>query len=237
MKKFNKIVGFGDSWMFGDELIDPSLNKHYSNPDNDAYRQQHNFLGLLGKHYNVPAENLGLSGGSLQSAQWQLLRWLQREPNPETCLVLHAITEADRFTHYDPDYNPRLRNSEMVHSTWVDGGSSEVPGGIRDLIKQQIALTMCEPLRELNYLQALNLFDGIAARHNIPMLQFHIADGPIELKLPTVLPWEYSLMRWFVQELQADYGRIYVHEHGHPNEKGHQLIADMLQKDIDRAIL
>jgi hypothetical protein len=45
---FKKIVGFGDSWMYGDELMDPGYAKqnpsgHYSDEQNFAYRLKHCF--------------------------------------------------------------------------------------------------------------------------------------------------------------------------------------------------
>ena len=52
---FKKIIGFGDSWMYGDELLDPELAKQFDDAhtcwsQNDDYRLSNNFLGLLGKH-------------------------------------------------------------------------------------------------------------------------------------------------------------------------------------------
>ena len=56
--KFKKIVGFGDSWMYGDELLDPELLKinptaHTCFDQNTTYREHNCFLGLLGQHYHL----------------------------------------------------------------------------------------------------------------------------------------------------------------------------------------
>jgi hypothetical protein len=76
--KIRKIVGFGDSWMFGDELLDPKLaaqdpDAHCCWVQNTHYRESHCFLGLLGQHYDWPTENFGIPGGSLDSTQWTYL--------------------------------------------------------------------------------------------------------------------------------------------------------------------
>jgi hypothetical protein len=65
--KFKKIVGFGDSFVYGDELLDPKLDPatHHSNELNTAYREQRCFLGQLGQHYQCPVYKVpfGLSCG------------------------------------------------------------------------------------------------------------------------------------------------------------------------------
>jgi hypothetical protein len=70
--KFKKIVGFGDSWMYGDELLDPELQRR--DPDahpccyqNDTYRDSHNFLGLVAQHYGVPMENFELPAAACKA--------------------------------------------------------------------------------------------------------------------------------------------------------------------------
>ena len=78
--QFKKIVGFGDSWMYGDELMDPEYAKqtpdgHYSDEQNFPYRLKHCFLGQLGTHYGVPIENFGIPGGSLGSTMWTFQWW------------------------------------------------------------------------------------------------------------------------------------------------------------------
>ena len=235
--KFKKIVGFGDSWMFGDELLDAEYAKtnnlaHAGDTQNIPYRESHCFLGLLGKHYDVPTENFGIPGGSLQSTIWTFLKWFSTATAPQDVLILIGLTEADRFSLWDPAGINEQR--KMVHSTWAEHGADEVPVDFRPLLKQQIVLTVCDQLRELNYYQTTLMFDGVASRNNLKLLQFNIADSPIKLpNVPTLLDQEFSLTRWFVQEIQADYGRKYIHQNGHPNEIGHVLIRDRLISQID----
>lgn len=242
--KFRKIVGFGDSWMYGDELLDPELEKEFADAhpcwrQNAPYREQHCFLGLLGKHYQVPVENFGIPGGSLQSAIWTYLWWLEHEPNPNECLVLVGHTDHDRFTHYNPAHvhysNDPLWN-KFVHSSWVNFGSSSVPLPFQDLIKRQIVLTNCEELSRLNYMQAVMMFDGVSARRKIPTLQFHVMPATGETGLPTMIWPDFSLTMWF-RDHPGNQNRELVKPGGHPNETGHKMITEKLILEIDRAIL
>jgi hypothetical protein len=241
---FKKIIGFGDSWMYGDELLDPELEKNFKDAhtcwlQNTPYRDSHNFLGLIGQHYGAPIENFGLPGGSLQSTIWTFLWWLEHEPEPEKCLVLIGLTDADRVSHYDPNhvsYDNDPPWNKYVHSTWVEFGSSVVPEPFRHMIKSQIVLTNCAELNKLNYLQSVLLFDGVAARQKLPLLQFHIMPEELDTKCPTVIWPGFSTTIWF-REHPENRKKELVKPGGHPNEKGHRLLADKLISEIDRAII
>jgi hypothetical protein len=242
--KFKKIVGFGDSWMYGDELLDPELPKRW--PDahscwtqNDPYRHTNCFLGLLGQHYGVPTENFGIAGGSLQSSVWTYLWWFEHEPNPQDCLVLVAHTDSDRLSFYNPTHRSFANDppwNKFVHSTWVEYGSSVVPEPFRDLSKRHLVLTNCAELCRLNYIQTAMFFDGQAARHNIPMMQFHIMPADQTLDLPTMIWPNFATTMWF-RDHPANQRRQLIMPGGHPNEQGHRMIADKLISAIDPAIM
>jgi len=241
--KFKKIVGFGDSWIYGDELVDPELLKidptiHTSFDQNTEYRERNCFVGLLGEHYQVPVENFGIPGGSLTSAMWTFQWWLDHETLPlDQCLVLVGLTDSYRITHYNPNhvhYSNDPPWHKFVHSPWVDAGGSAVSESFQQLIKQQVVLTTCPALDQLNYQQAVLFFDGVSARNQIPALQFNIMPAPRTVSNTPSLIWpDQSFVSWFVQGLQPVHGRKYIKEHGHPNESGHVLIRDRLISYID----
>lgn len=244
--KFEKIVAFGDSWIYGDELLDPMLQAQFTDAhpcwyQNMDYRQQHCFLGLLGSYYDVPTLNFGIPGGSLQSTVWTFLWWLEHEPYPQRCLVLSGLTDGDRFSHYDPNHRHYGKDPEwnkFVHSTWVEQGASSVGSEFHDLCKRQMVLTVCDQLSHYNYLQALLLFDGVSARYSIPMLQFHIAKPQTcsVLSVPTLL-WPQSNFCHYFLHRPDNRDRRYAKPGGHPNEQGHEIIRDLLIPEIDRVIL
>ena len=223
--KFTKIVGFGDSWVYGDELVSPHLPFPYNHPANQSYRESKCFLGQLGTHYQVPAINFGMSGASLQSTIWKFLEWYQKDANPAEALILIGLTESDRFSYYTPD--------GMFHNTWVDADDAIMPREFKQLIKQQTVLATSPKLGILNYQQAVHLFDGMTARHNLILVQYNIAPPPTDLLVPTLMDPNGSLTSWFVQGLQQVHGRKYIKENGHPNEIGHELITQRLISYID----
>jgi hypothetical protein len=243
---FKKIVGFGDSWVWGDELLDPVLltrdkSAHPSWVQNTAYRERHCFLGLLGEQYSVPTENFGIPGGSLQSTIWTFLWWLRNEPKPEDCLVLVGLTEGSRMSFYNPNHKTYSNDpswNRFVHSAWVHAGVEDGPVTREwtDMIKRYMVLSESDPLSMLNYEQALYFFDGIAARRNIPMMQFHIMPADNQLDLPTEIWPGFSTTMWF-RDHPNNQKRELIFSGGHPNEIGHQMIADKLISTIDSATM
>lgn len=235
--QFKKIVGFGDSWMYGDELVDPeylSANPtgHYSDEQNFPYRLKNCFLGQLGQHYNVPIENFGIPGGSLGSTMWTFQWWLDHETLPlEDCLVLVALTNADRITHYNPNhvhYSDDPPWNKFVHSTWVNFGSSVVPDSYAQMIKSQIVLTDCRELSQINYQQAVLFFDGVSARNNLSTVQFNIMPAErLVMNTPTLPEPDFCWTLWFRDHPQNQQREL-ICKDGHPNEIGHSLIRDHL---------
>jgi hypothetical protein len=240
--QFKKIVGFGDSWMYGDELMDPvylaeNPNAHYSDSQNFPYRLKHCFLGLLGEHYGVPIENFGIPGGSLTSTMWTFQWWMDNETLPfDECLVLVALTNSDRITHYNPNHTHYSIDppwNKFVHSTWVNFGSSVVPEDFATMMKYQMTLTDCPALSQLNYQHAVLFFDGVAARNNLKMHQFNIM--PAERMVPNTPTLREPGVSWtmFFRDHPGNQNRELICADGHPNEIGHTIIRDHLISQID----
>jgi hypothetical protein len=238
--KFKKIVGFGDSWVWGDELIDPALESHPKcTPyltENTLYREQNCFLGLLSQHYSVPVENYGIPGGSLQSAVWTFLWWLDHEEHPEDCLILVGHTDSSRFSYYDPNKVVAPIDPDwdrFVHSAWP--GNSDW----QSLIQQQTVLTDCRQTQALRFQETVLLFDGVAARQGLDLVQFNLAKPMRLVSHAKTMAWpDWSFSDWFLNELPATYSPATYRKPGnHPNELGHQLIRDRLISHIDSCII
>jgi hypothetical protein len=242
--KIQKIVGFGDSWMFGDELLDPALAQqdheaHCCWIQNIEYRETHCFLGLLGAHYGLPTENFGIPGGSLRSTIWTYLWWIQNEPEPANCLVLLFLTEPDRQSFYNPNhvhYSNDPPWNKFVHSTWVQHGSSVIGPEFTDMIKRHIVLTHDKEHSILNYLEAMMFFDGQACRQGFHLLQYHGAPRITDFSVPTLKHPEFDWITHF-RDRTDNQKRELLMAGGHPNEKGHAIISDLLKSDLDRVIL
>ena len=238
-----KIVGFGDSWMYGDELLDPEYlkrnkNAHSTDTENTTYRENNCFLGLLGEHYGVPVENFGIPGGSLQSSIWTFLWWYENEKEFDLseCLVLVGHTDSDRSSFYNPEHvvcsdDPPW--NRFVHSSWIEYGFIGMSGEMREMAKMYTVLTDSPKLRRLNYMQTVLFFDGIAKTHDLNLHQFHIMPREVELNLDTVIWNGEDTVTWF-RDHPLNQRRELIKAVGHPNEIGHEMIKNRLISTIEK---
>ena len=243
--KIDRIVGFGDSWMYGDELLDPVLaaqdpEAHCSWDQNTQYREDRCFLGLLGQHYGLPVENFGIPGGSLESTEWTYLWWLDHEPLPERCLVVVFLTESNRASFYNPNhvhYSNDPPWNKFVHSTWVHFGSSVIGPEFTDMIKRYLVLTECKDLWDYRYRRTVMLIDGHAAKASIPTLMWNTLPPVRAMPQVTSLKWPDFAWTIYFRNHPSNQARELIKPGGHPNELGHEMIRDMLLPETDRVIL
>lgn len=239
--KFDKIVAFGDSFVWGDELLDPALAKHPEAHsvmvENTIYRESHCFLGCLGSYYNVPTENFGWPGGSLQSTIWIYLWWIEHETVPlDRVLVLIGLTDSNRTSFYNPNHVSYANDppwNRFMHSNWIHSEASTVGADWIDMGKRYMMLTDCEELMRLNFLQALLFFAGQDKRH-AGLLQFKTICSDLVVNDPTLLWPNSGLQGFFDDQINR---QDFLCPMGHPNERGHQKIAELLIPEIDRVTM
>lgn len=237
--KFDKIVGFGDSWVWGDELRDPALahiDTYVGDPRNQAYRESHCFLGRLGQHYGVPVRNFGWPGGSLQSTIWTYLWWIENcAQDVGNSLVLVGLTNAYRRSYYNPlhrshdDLDPPW--NRFVHDQWLKGSPELFSDEWQQLVKLDIGLTQCAAANRLEYQQALWFFHGQHLMAKNITLQFHVVDPPCWIDVSSVIMPHDSLSSYLLE-----FSDVTAPGH-HPNLSGHDLISKKLTDEIDRAII
>ena len=236
--KFKKIVGFGDSWIWGDELLDPDLRNHpRAHPslmENTLYRQENCFIGKLSNFYCVPYENFGIPGGSLQSTIWTYLWWLKHENlDPKDCLILIGLTEASRTSFYNPNhvvYPNDAPWNRFVHSAWIHSGFSCHNKEWDQMVKYNMTLTDCNELSELNYHQTVKFFEGQYHCLSKNILQFCTSSPPV-LTAAENLIWPDRSLGSFLTRPE------FLAPNRHPNELGHELLCDHLINQINSVIL
>ena len=233
-----KLAVFGDSWTWGDELVDPKQ------PDweccftqNDSYRLSHCFAGLIAQHYDCELENYGHPGASLQSITWTFLWWLRQDIVHEDYVILIGLTSADRQSWYNPNHKSYSNDpvwNKYIHNVWVNFGSSIVPDEWRDMVKAWTVLSQSPELSEYNYEQAVYLFDGVAHARKLRLAQYNIFHPPKTLDVATMWwPEDNYRHRLLRHPMRED-----IHAKGdHPNENGHQIVSKELIKQIDQYIL
>jgi len=99
-----KLVTFGDSWVWGDEL-EPSVNLTIDGVEYDhnynLYRHQHNIGGVINKNHNFEHYiNYATNGGSNQHIIYDLMNYINSEDYNEEDLILVGLTSPMRNIIY-----------------------------------------------------------------------------------------------------------------------------------------
>lgn len=228
-----KIVTFGCSWTYGDELQDPT-----SNIDVDEYRMKHVWGNLIAEHHGWKFENHGYPGASLTSIR-DSITWYVATQDITDVIFLVGLTEPNRQSWYNNkheknDIDPSWMNH--VHSNWVIDNESSYSKLWQHAFKSFLLDQQCKEWMVSNFNQTVMLIDGIAARYNIPVVQFNMLNEVLDGITPKSLYWPEYNMGEYLDEHYIRGDKVWAPQ-GHPNELGHKIISKKLISHIDSAIL
>jgi len=232
MIKYDNVISFGCSWVYGDELNDPALIDQVSNIEyenlNTPYRNRNTFAGQLAKRYSATHLNYGINGGSNISSQWEYLRWLDSTYNPnEKNLVIVGLTQPDRITWYDhANKYDGYKQSICIAGGFDKGQPSATQWN--ETHRNHVLLSQHAKLTKLQWQQTVELFNGSCKSHSIDIVMVNIwklndsvTNIPDTLVLPNIAMFDII-------------HHPYLQPRFHPNEAGHTSIANMLDPEIRR---
>ena len=201
-----KLVGFGCSFTYGSELLEPggSWDQHHANT---RYREANCWLGVLAEMWSATHNNRAEPANSNYAIQYQFAQWFAtRDPNEPT-VVCVAWTDPSRFSWLDDRWyhSGEIRNSGEQHfkesrKDWVN---SDVDNSV--------------------WTDSAKLFvNSVCTAHNIPILQFN-ALGEHGASQYTNYFGVINMRDFLVSE-----GTDMLASGGHPNEKGHRYFTKRL---------
>ena len=224
----SKLVAFGDSWTYGDELFSKeSLASGLSIDDakNNSYRLGHAFGGIVAKNYGLEFDNRAHNAASLQSMIWKFENWLTTDPNVNQSIVLFGLTSPGRVSWW--------KNSHTyIHSIHLEN-NSKLSNEFYDLNKYYRVCCSDRELVRMNYFTAVHLFSGMCYKLKIPCVLFNIFHCNFSnVPYADVLNPQKGLAE-ILTEMNRDQN-LCIWAVDHPNETGHKLIAEYLIQHIDQ---
>ena len=198
-----KLVGFGCSFTYGSELVDPDLGSE-SHHANIRYREHNVWLGRLAERLDFHYDNLAQPANSNYAIQYQVADYINNTWNPaEQIIICVAWTESCRFSWLDETWthNGQVRNDQkFLHSR-------------SDWLKSNVDHQYWTDAAKLNV-------NAVCKYHDLPILQFNA----IGKHTPTQYP-NYFLDGATMQSvLQSEH----FASGGHPNEQGHEWFTKRL---------
>ena len=232
MKQFRKIVTFGDSFAWGDELVAPDQIRA-ADYGNRQYREQHCYSGILANHYGVVAENFAFPGGSCQSTRWIYTWWRQQEPEPGSCLVLVQLSGPWRSSQFDQHRIQHETDAEwnrFIHSAWIESYKHNHAMAYQYFMAEQ-TLADCDFSNNLVQAETYLFFQG-QQQDVAALLMFNSQSPSLAHGIsPEILLWQGQELPKVVNDPRC------FTEIGHLNEAGHERLAALLIQEIDRVIL
>lgn len=240
-----KLVAFGCSWTFGDELIDPhlaeieadNLKKYGHIKDhhdaNAPYRLDHCYAGLVAKHYGLELHNMAFPGSSLESMRWNLM-WYLKGGMPKDVLFLVGLTDASRTSWFNPNHYISKKDppwNRHMHGTWLTQPNPDIDDNWFTLQRTWLGMSYHKDWAEFNFAQTINLFDQAQSRYGIPVIQFNVLTNNYAPSCPTLI-YPGTDFRAILNAKQKEFGKTYFASGGHPNEQGHRIVADHLIEHI-----
>ena len=212
------LVAFGCSFTYGDELLDPNIkpgepcNSRY----NDDYRNRHCYAGIVADHYGLNFVNTAFPGGSLESMRYAL-HWVTNNFDLSEAILVAGITQSHRNSYFDESLKG-LPWNRFQHSTWLkENNNTEW----HKLNRIWYKLCYSEDWKKFNLDVTVKYFDSTNALL-IPVYKNEI-DFHSKNKLDFILEDLLS---------ESDFAPF-----GHPNESGHQKVANRLIEYIDNVKL
>ena len=202
-----KLVGFGCSFTYGSELVNPELDFQGAefHRRNTRYRESNVWLGQLAKRLNATWDNRAEPANSNYAIQYQFADWFNNNRNPsERVAVCVAWTDIARFSWLDDTWthNGTVRNDEKFLHSRKDWITSDV---------------------DHNYwTDAAKLFvNSVCKLNNIPILQFN-AIGVHSTTNYSGYFIDGSTMEDVLKQAQSEDDRKQLFASGgHPSEVGH----------------
>lgn len=230
----------GDSWTYGSELRDPTRLdiRDDFDPVHDAYRQQHNWAGLLGKIYNLPVINSGWAGGSnqriLRTAVTDITELVRQGRRP---FAIISWTQMQRFELYNGETDHWIEfvgpsaqhNRKIGLEIWEKYSNDR--GDLLQYLQQVILLDAFLKTNSVPYV-GTNIF-----RHNFNILEDYAMDpqfAPHLYQLSKTVNLSRHLYNVAVSQILTPHLEIKYGPGGHPLELGQQFIAEHFRNKIDQ---
>ena len=213
-----KLVGFGCSFTYGSELIDPDIDEWDRHHSNTAYRERHCWLGELADRLDIDYINLAEPGASNYSIQEKFASYIQ---NPDRNLIICV------------GWTNHLRNSwwsdrkqRWIHDGFIRNENETLFGAS---FKEWLLHShkRCEQVT----LNAKLFVNSVCEAKSIKIIQFDALANVPSPSYPNYFAKGRSMREILVQEGEQ-LTREFLASGGHPNESGHRHYVDLMMEWI-----
>ena len=218
-----KLVGFGCSFTYGSELIDPELDPedHHANT---RYRNNNVWLGRLASDLGYQFDNLAEPANSNFAIAQQVSNYFLKKYNPnEKILVCVGWTSRARMSWY-------------TNNKWTHNGFADNNNGWAKSAREWVTKSDNESYNMYTE-NAKFIVNSICKSMHIPILQFNALGHQIVTNYPNYFIDGTSMDSMLRRAMDEDSRLNLVAEGGHPNEQGHEYFTIRLTDFVKSHII
>jgi lysophospholipase L1-like esterase len=212
-----KLIGFGCSFTYGSELLNPELEQTWDQQiENIKYRENKVWLGVLAKRLGLEADNYSQPACSNYAIQEIFAEWFNSRDVQESVTVVIGWTNHMRNSWWHQEQG-------WIHDGFIRNQGQELfKDSFRDWLKYSAK-------RNERVTDNAKLFvNSVCKSHNIPIIQFNaLANVTNSYQLSNYHQGNQN-MKQVLESEGARLGKTFLADGGHPNESGHEYYVEML---------
>tara|TARA_B100000989_G_scaffold93263_1_gene67614 strand:- start:6909 stop:7568 length:660 start_codon:yes stop_codon:yes gene_type:complete len=205
-----RVVGFGCSFTYGSELVDPEIGNEH-NKLNDPYREKHVWLGRLADSLGCGFDNRGEPANSNFAIAQQVSQYFLKNYNEsEKIIICIGWTAKTRMSWYG--------------SSWIHNGFVNSQTGWTKSAKEWTVNSTTESF-DMYTDNAKLIVNSICKAKNIPILQFNSLGNHETTNYPNYFIDGSTMRDMLEQAVREDNRKNFMKSGGHPNEQGHEYFT------------
>lgn len=205
-----KLVGFGCSFTYGSELVDPEIGNELHH-ENTRYRERNVWLGRLANKLDVPWDNLAEPANSNFAIAQQVADYFLNTRNSnEKIVICIGWTARTRMSWY---------SDRWTHNGFA-GGEHGWARSAREWVVNSNSAS-----HDMFTHNAKLMVNSICSANNVPILQFNALGDHKSTNYPNYFIDGVSMDSMIKRAMQDDPRLDLVASDGHPNEAGHEYFT------------
>ena len=210
------LIGFGCSFTYGSELLDPDLDNWDRHPENNPYRLSNCWLGKLATKLGVDSNNLAEPGCSNYAIGQIFYDWFTSRNVDAEYIICVGWTATNRMSWWDNGW---------VHDGFIrNEQETRFNPSFRDWLSY--------PNRDSQTTEQTKLFvNSVCSQNNLTIIQFDALKNVSTNKYPNYHMQGTSMDQ--ILRTEGDrLGKQFLAPGGHPNELGHAYYVTLLTEWI-----
>lgn len=227
-----KLVGFGCSFTYGSELVDPEVGTEFHH-ENTRYRESNVWLGRLANKLDVTWDNLAEPANSNFAIAQQVADYFLNTRNPdEKIVVCVGWTNRTRMSWLGKGWT----HNNGQGFTWTHNGFAGDEHGWAKSAREWVLNSNSESHDMFTH-NAKLMVNSICSANNVPILQFNALGEHKSTNYPNYFIDGVSMDSMIKRAMQDDPRLDLVASDGHPNEAGHEYFTIRLHDFAKQRII